>query len=92
MASSMTIPPAAPGSFDLEIHAPPNLNRGARAALLQNSPAAVNGTIGVSPSPKRMAQTPSSPLNAAASAVATEGAERASPSSTIEQQPVSIIE
>ncbi|KAJ0133773.1 Mitotic spindle checkpoint component mad3 [Fusarium oxysporum f. sp. albedinis] len=79
MALSTTIPPAAPDSLDLGIHTPANLNRGARAALLQNSPAAVNGTIGVSPGPRRMAQTPSSPLNAATTAAATEGAERASP-------------
>ncbi|KAG7437412.1 hypothetical protein Forpi1262_v001966 [Fusarium oxysporum f. sp. raphani] len=92
MASSTTNPPAAPDPFDLGIHTPANLNRGARAALLQNSPAAVNGTIGVSPGPRRMAQTPSSPLNAATIAAATEGAERASLSSTFEQQPVSIIE
>ncbi|KAI8414786.1 hypothetical protein FOFC_04404, partial [Fusarium oxysporum] len=91
MASSTTNPPAAPDPFDLGIHTPANLNRGARAALLQNSPAAVNGTIGVSPGPRRMAQTPSSPLNASTIAAATEGAERASPSSTFEQQPVSII-
>ncbi|EGU85053.1 hypothetical protein HZS61_011584 [Fusarium oxysporum f. sp. conglutinans] len=92
MASSTTIPPAAPDRFDLGIHTPVNLNRGARAALLQNSPAAVNGTIGVSPGPGRMAQTPSSPLNPATTAAATEGAERASPASIFEQQPVSIIE
>ncbi|KAG7404171.1 hypothetical protein Forpe1208_v015675 [Fusarium oxysporum f. sp. rapae] len=92
MASSTTNPPAAPDPFDLGIHTPANLNRGARAALLQNSPAAVNGTIGVSPGPRRMAQTPSSPLSAATIAAATEGAARGNPSSTFEQQPVSIIE
>ncbi|PCD22043.1 hypothetical protein AU210_016026 [Fusarium oxysporum f. sp. radicis-cucumerinum] len=92
MDSSTTISPAAPDPFDLGIHTPANLNRGARAALLQNSPAAVNGTIGVSPGPRRMAQTPSSPLIAATTTAATEGAARASPSSTFEQQPVSIIE
>ncbi|KAG7406816.1 hypothetical protein Forpi1262_v018194 [Fusarium oxysporum f. sp. raphani] len=75
MASSTTIPLATPDPFDLGIHTPANLNRGARAGLLQNSPAAVNGTIGVSPGPRRMAQTPSSPLNAATIAAATEGAE-----------------
>ncbi|KAM5360867.1 hypothetical protein ACJA88_014682 [Fusarium oxysporum] len=85
-------PTGYPDPFDLGIHTPANLNRGARAALLQSSPAAVNGTIGVSPGPRRMAQTPSSPLNAATIAAATEGAERASPTSTFEQQPVSIIE
>ncbi|KAJ3453145.1 hypothetical protein MRS44_018800 [Fusarium solani] len=62
MATSTTNPPAAPDPFDLGIHTPANLNRGARAALLQNSPAIVNGPIGVSPGPGRMAQTPSSPL------------------------------
>ncbi|PNP74849.1 hypothetical protein FNYG_11813 [Fusarium nygamai] len=92
MASSTTDPPAAPDPFDLGIHTPANLNRGARAALLQNSPAAVNGTIGVSPGPRRMAQTPSSPLSAATIAAATEGAARGNPPSTFEQQPVSIIE
>ncbi|KAJ4177474.1 hypothetical protein NW767_015113 [Fusarium falciforme] len=75
MASSMTNPPVAPDPFDLGIHTPANLNRGARAALLQNSPAIVNGPIGVSPDPGRMAQTPSSPLNATTTtAAATEGA------------------
>ncbi|KAF5964835.1 hypothetical protein FCOIX_13234 [Fusarium coicis] len=70
-----------------------HLNRGARAALLQNSPVVVNGTIGISPAPGRMAQTPSSPLNAAATTTtATEGAERASPVSTLEQRPTSIVE
>ncbi|EWZ34046.1 hypothetical protein FOZG_12062 [Fusarium oxysporum Fo47] len=56
MASSSTIPPATLDPFDLGIHTPINLNRGARAALLQNSPVVVNGTIGVSPAPGRMAQ------------------------------------
>ncbi|RKK49330.1 hypothetical protein BFJ69_g18095, partial [Fusarium oxysporum] len=92
MASSTTIPPAAPDRFDLGIHTPVNLNRGARAALLQNSPAAVTGTIGVSPGPGRMAQTPSSPLNLATTAAATEGAECASPASIFEQGSISIIE
>ncbi|RYC76823.1 hypothetical protein BFJ63_vAg20301, partial [Fusarium oxysporum f. sp. narcissi] len=92
MASSTTIPPAALDPFDLGIHTPVNLNRGARAALLQNSPAAVNGTIGVSTGPGRMAQTPSSPLNPATIAAATEGAERASPASIFEQRPISIVE
>ncbi|KAG7402499.1 hypothetical protein Forpi1262_v018950 [Fusarium oxysporum f. sp. raphani] len=86
-------PAPALDPFDLGIHTPINLNRGARAALLQNSPVVVNGTIGVSPAPGRMAQTPSSPLNAAATTTtATEGAERASPVSTFEQRPISIVE
>ncbi|RKK23878.1 hypothetical protein BFJ67_g16927 [Fusarium oxysporum f. sp. cepae] len=92
MASSTTIPLATPDPFDLRIHTPANLNRGARAALLQNSPATVNSTIGVSPGPRQMAQTPSSPLNAATIAAATKGAKHASPTSTFKQQLVSIIE
>ncbi|KAJ4176232.1 hypothetical protein NW755_014528 [Fusarium falciforme] len=93
MASSTTNPPAAPDPFDLGIHTPANLNRGARAALLQNSPAIVNGPIGVSPDPRRMAQTPSSPLNATTTtAAATEGARLDPPSSPPGQRPVSIIE
>jgi hypothetical protein len=59
---------------------------------LQNSQAAVNGTIGVSPGPGRMAQTPSSPLNPATTTAATEGAERSSPASIFEQGPTFIIE
>ncbi|CAF3635130.1 unnamed protein product [Fusarium graminearum] len=80
------------GPFNLGIHTPANLNRGARAALLQNSPAAINGTIGVSPGLRRMAQTLSLPLNAATIAIATEGAAHPNPSLVSEQQPVSIIE
>ncbi|RKK47600.1 hypothetical protein BFJ69_g18169 [Fusarium oxysporum] len=92
MASSTASPPAATDPFDMGIHTPANLNRGARAALLQNSPATVNGTIGVLPTPGRMAQTPSLPLVAATAAAATEGAARANSSSIFEQQPISIIE
>ncbi|RKK65727.1 hypothetical protein BFJ71_g17945, partial [Fusarium oxysporum] len=92
MASFSTSPPAAPDPFDLGIHTPANLNRGARAALLQNSPATVNGTIGVLPVPRQMAQTPSSPLIAATAAAATEEAARANSPSISEQQPISIIE
>ncbi|EXL39136.1 hypothetical protein FOCG_18249 [Fusarium oxysporum f. sp. radicis-lycopersici 26381] len=58
MASSMTSPPAVSDRFDLGI---------------QNSPAIVNGPVGVSPGPGRTAQTPSSPLSAATTAAATEG-------------------
>ncbi|KAJ4152179.1 hypothetical protein NW765_017688 [Fusarium oxysporum] len=60
--------------------------------LLQNSPATVNGTIGVLPVPRQMAQTPSSPLIAATAAAATEEAARANSPSISEQQPISIIE
>ncbi|PCD21352.1 hypothetical protein AU210_016318 [Fusarium oxysporum f. sp. radicis-cucumerinum] len=75
IASSSTNPPAAPDHFDLGIHTPANLNRGARATLLQNGPAVMNSPIGVSPGLGRTAQTPSSPLNAATTAAAAEGAE-----------------
>jgi hypothetical protein len=74
------------------IHIPANLNRGAHAALLQNSPATVNGTIGILSVPGRMAQTPSPPLIAATAAIATEGAARANSSSTFQHRPISIIE
>ncbi|EXM14888.1 hypothetical protein FOTG_16722 [Fusarium oxysporum f. sp. vasinfectum 25433] len=76
MASSSTIPHAAPDPSNLGIHTPANLNRGARAALLQNSPAT----------------TPSSPFNAVTTAAAAEGAVHASPSSIFGTQPISIIE
>ncbi|KAJ4027538.1 hypothetical protein NW756_012730 [Fusarium oxysporum] len=93
MASSATNLPAAPDPFDLGIHTPANLNRGCRATLLQISPAIVNGPIGVSLG--RMAQKPSSPLNATTTtttaAAATEGARPDHPSSSPRQQPVSII-
>ncbi|KAH7118196.1 hypothetical protein B0J13DRAFT_569727 [Dactylonectria estremocensis] len=49
MASATIRPPAVPDPFDLGIHTPANLNRGARTALLQNSPAVVNGPVGVPP-------------------------------------------
>ncbi|PNP73425.1 hypothetical protein FNYG_13234 [Fusarium nygamai] len=74
------------------IHTPADLNRGARAALLQNSPVTVNGTIGVLPVPGRIAQPPSSPLIAATAAAVTEGTARTNSSSIFEQQPISIIE
>ncbi|KAF6515697.1 hypothetical protein HZS61_004438 [Fusarium oxysporum f. sp. conglutinans] len=98
MASATSCPPMVPDPFDLGIHTPANLNRGARTALLQNSPAVVNGPVGVPPTFGRTAQTPSSPLNAISTAAATEGAQLAHPSPssdsapTTEQQPVSLIE
>ncbi|KAF5262257.1 hypothetical protein FOXYS1_7026 [Fusarium oxysporum] len=98
MASATSCPPIVPDPFDLGIHTPANLNRGARTALLQNSPAVVNGPVGVPPAFGRTAQTPSSPLNAISTAAATEGAQLAhpapssDPAPTTEQQPVSLIE
>ncbi|EXA28589.1 hypothetical protein FOVG_19816 [Fusarium oxysporum f. sp. pisi HDV247] len=98
MASATSCSPIVPDPFDLGIHTPANLNRGARTALLQNSPAVVNGPVGVPPAFGRTAQTPSSPLNAISTAAATEGAQRtlpapsSDPAPTTEQQPVSLIE
>jgi hypothetical protein len=98
MASATSYPPIVPDPFDLGIHTPANLNRGASTALLQNSPAVVNGPVGVPPANGRTAQTPSSPLNAISTAAATEGAQIAhpdfspDPTSTAVQQPVSIFE
>ncbi|KAI3573258.1 hypothetical protein IWW34DRAFT_565185, partial [Fusarium oxysporum f. sp. albedinis] len=96
--STTSCPPIVPDPFDLGIHTPANLNRGARTALLQNSPAVVNGPVGVPPAFGRTAQTPPSPLNAISTAAATEGAQLAhpapssDPAPTTEQQPVSLIE
>ncbi|KAG7404221.1 hypothetical protein Forpe1208_v016015 [Fusarium oxysporum f. sp. rapae] len=98
MASATSCPPIVPDPFDLGIHTPANLNRGARTALLQNSPAVVNGPVGVPPAHGRMAQTPSSPLKAISTAAATEGAQIAHPDSSPDptliavQQPVSTFE
>ncbi|KAH7173102.1 hypothetical protein DER46DRAFT_596898, partial [Fusarium sp. MPI-SDFR-AT-0072] len=47
MASATSCPPIVPDPFDLGIHTPANLNRGAHTALLQNSPAVVNGPVGL---------------------------------------------
>ncbi|TVY74427.1 hypothetical protein Focb16_v004646 [Fusarium oxysporum f. sp. cubense] len=97
MASATSCPPIVPDPFDLGIHTPANLNRGARTALLQNSPAVVNGPIRVPPAFGRTAQTPSSPLNAISTTAATEGAQLAhpapssDPAPTTKQQPVSLI-
>ncbi|KNB17546.1 hypothetical protein FOXG_21965 [Fusarium oxysporum f. sp. lycopersici 4287] len=98
MASATSCPPIVPDPFDLGIHTPANLNRGARTALLQNSPAVVSGPVGVPLAFGRTAQMPSSPLNAISTAAATEGAQLAhpapssDPAPTAEQQPVSLIE
>ncbi|KAL6405612.1 hypothetical protein AUP68_11373 [Ilyonectria robusta] len=98
MASATSCPPVVPDPFDLGIHTPANLNRGARTTLLQNSPAVVNGPIGVPLAFGRTAQTPSSPLNAISTAATTEEAQLAypnpspNPTPTNEQQPVSIFE
>ena len=98
MASASSSPPPAIDRFDLGIHTPANLARGARAALLRNTPAVVCRPIGT-PSPLgRVAETPSSPFHALPRAAATEGAQRASPISILKtpsneiHQPISIAE
>ncbi|OAQ61312.1 hypothetical protein VFPBJ_11478 [Purpureocillium lilacinum] len=77
MASASSSPPHNDDPFDLGPRTPSGLARGARAALLRNSPATREGEIGVSRSALRTAYTPSSPLQAVSYAAATEGAQRA---------------
>ncbi|PWI64963.1 hypothetical protein PCL_08414 [Purpureocillium lilacinum] len=77
MASASSSPPHNHDPFDLGPRTPSGLARGARVALLRNSPATREGEIGVSRSALRTAYTPSSPLHAVSYAAATEGAQRA---------------
>ncbi|OAQ60815.1 ribonuclease H-like protein [Purpureocillium lilacinum] len=77
MASASPSPPHDHDPFDLGPETPSGLARGARVALLRNSPATREGEIGVSRSAPRSAHTPSSPLHAVSYAAATEGAQRA---------------
>ena len=77
MASASSSPPHNDNPFDLGPRTPSGLARGARVALLRNSPATREGEIGVSRSALRTAYTPSSPLHAVSYAAATEGAQRA---------------
>jgi hypothetical protein len=92
MASASSSPPPAVDRFDLGIHTPANLARGARAALLRNTPAVVCRPIGTPPPLGRVAQTPSSPLRAASGAASTEAAQRASPISIPETSSAGIYE
>ncbi|KAJ6437079.1 reverse transcriptase [Purpureocillium lavendulum] len=89
MASASSSPPHDDDPFDLGPRTPSGLARGARVALLRNSPATREGEIGVSRSALRTAYTPSSPLHAVSYAAATEGAQRAVhfDSSEPDQQP-----
>jgi hypothetical protein len=80
MASASSSPPHDDNPFDLGPRTPSGLARGARVALLRNSPATREGEIGVSRSTLRTAHTPSSPLHAVSYAAATEGAQRAAQS------------
>ncbi|EWZ00031.1 hypothetical protein FOYG_03943 [Fusarium oxysporum NRRL 32931] len=61
MASFSTSPPAAPDPFDLGIHTPANLNQGAHAALLQNSPATKQELSGSGPTTSKPATAASPP-------------------------------
>lgn len=98
MAAATSSPRGISDPFDLGAHTPINLARGARAALLRNSPAIVNRPIGVPSRLGRVSHTPSSPLKAATNAAATEGAQRAIsldlPDLTFpsQYQPVSIVD
>src|ERR1700735_560116 len=77
MASASTNPPATPDDpFSLGIHTPANLRLGARRALLRNSPAVVNQSIGTPLVNGLAAQTPSSPLQRVRNAAAVEGAQQ----------------
>ncbi|KAJ6437095.1 reverse transcriptase [Purpureocillium lavendulum] len=82
--------------FDLDNHIPLTFADRARAAQLRNSSPVVDRPIGVSPAPRRPAQTPSSPLDRLAHSTATEGAQPAfspyRPSLEPILEPVSIVE
>ncbi|PWI64223.1 hypothetical protein PCL_11363 [Purpureocillium lilacinum] len=82
--------------FDLDNHIPLTFADRARAAQLRNSSPVVDRPIGVSPAPRRPAQTPSSPLLRLAHSTATEVAQPAfspyRPSLEPILEPVSIVE
>ena len=82
--------------FDLDNHIPLTFADLARAAQLRNSSPVVDRPIGVSPAPRRLAQTPSSPLLRLSNSAATEGAQPAfapyRPSLEPILEPVSIVE
>ncbi len=96
MASASSSPLNLPDPFDLGVHTPDNLARGARAALLRNTPAIVPRPIGTPPALTRV--TPSSPLKAVSRAAALEGTQRvltlalSETPHTEPRQPVSIAE
>lgn len=76
MANATPAPLDVPDPFDLGIHTPADLARGARAALLRNSSAVASSPIGAPPRIGRVTHTPSSPLLHVSNAEATEGAQR----------------
>ncbi|OAQ58652.1 reverse transcriptase [Purpureocillium lilacinum] len=82
--------------FDLDNHIPLTFADRARAAQLRNSSTVVDRPIGVSPAPRRLARTPSSPLLRLSNSAATEGAQPAyasyRPSLEPILEPVSIVE
>ncbi|KAI5455744.1 hypothetical protein BGZ63DRAFT_397870 [Mariannaea sp. PMI_226] len=71
--ASATGPSALTDPFDLGTHTPVNLNRIARTALSQNSPAAVDGPARVLLMRPRTNERSPSPLTATSAAVVTEG-------------------
>ncbi|KAI5456158.1 hypothetical protein BGZ63DRAFT_317428, partial [Mariannaea sp. PMI_226] len=96
--ASATGPSALTDPFDLGIHTPVNLNRRARTALLQNSPAVVDGPARVLLTHQTTNEHTPSPLTATSAAVVTEGSHFGpasnlpGPTRDTERQPVSIIE
>ena len=76
MAMATSSPPCEPDRFDLGIHTPENLARGARAALLRDSSPVDVTDIGGSAGRGRIAQTPSSPLTKICNAAIAEGQQR----------------
>ena len=98
MATATSSPPCEPDWFDLGIHTPKNLARGARAALLRDSSPVEVTDIGVSPARGRIAQTPSSPLTRICNAAIAEGQQldnfHALPTPAVheEQSPIDITE
>ncbi|KAJ6439233.1 spectrin repeat domain-containing protein [Purpureocillium lavendulum] len=87
---------ASSDPFDLDNHVPLIFADRARAAQLRNSSPVVDRPIGVTPVPRRSAQTPSSPLLRLSNAAATEGAQPEfapyRPSLEPILEPVSIVE
>jgi hypothetical protein len=77
MAFASTNPPAAPDDpFSLGIYTPTNLRLGARRALLRNSPAVVNQSIGTPFANGVVFHTPSSPLQRVQNAAVAEGTQQ----------------
>lgn len=86
-----------PDPFDLGVHTPAKLARGARAALLLRSSSAIaNSPIGVTARIGRVSHTPSSPLLTTSYAATTEGDQRQpryiTPDNVVQPEPVSVLQ